>query len=142
MAARYPNPDDAVAAILAAGTDLDCGSFMARHVAHALNATVGIADLLDAALLRMARLRLRLGHFDAPGPLQAIPMADVCSDYAQELARDGVRQSVVLAKNAGGVLPLSAAAYATALVVGPNYKLIDTLGYYSGPRPCNDSSQW
>ena len=75
---------------------------------------------LDAAMLRMFTLRLRLGHFDPPGPLQAISTSDVCSPYAQGLARDGVRQSVVLVKNTGSALPLTASAYASALVVGPN----------------------
>ena len=141
MHTRYPNPDDAVAAILAATTDLDCGGFMAAHVQHALNASASVAADLDAAMLRMFTLRLRLGHFNPPGPLQAISTSDVCSPYAQELARDGVRQSVVLVKNTGSALPLTASAYASALVVGPNYNLIDTLGYYSGPFPCN-GSKW
>jgi beta-glucosidase-like glycosyl hydrolase len=142
MRTRYPNPDDAVAAILAAGTDLDCGNFMASHVAHALNVSAITIGDLDAAMVRMFKLRLRLGHFDPPGVMQTIPISTVCSPYATELARDGVRQSVVLAKNTGGALPLNASRFSSALVVGPNYNSIDTLGYYSGPRPCNDSSEF
>ena len=141
MHSAYPNPDDAVRAILSAGTDLDCGGFMGSHVAHALNVSAVTLAALDAVMLRMFKVRLRLGHFSPPGVLQTIPLSDVCSPYALELARDGVRQSVVLVKNSGGALPLNASAFSSALVVGPNYKLIDTLGYYSGPFPCNNSSK-
>ena len=139
MHTRFPNPDDAVAAILAAGTDLDCGGFMSQHFEHALNASAVTIGALDAALLRMFRMRIRLSHFDPPGAVQTIPFADVCSPYAQELARDGVRQSTVLVKNVAGALPLDAAKFHNVLVVGPNVALIDTLGYYSGPFPCNNS---
>jgi beta-glucosidase-like glycosyl hydrolase len=42
----------------------------------------------------------------------------VCSPAAVELARDGARQSVVLAKNVARTLPLDAAKYSRVVVIG------------------------
>ena len=169
MAQRYPNTDDAVAAILKAGVsfsanrpahqkptpqknrpepkpyhplnphqqvDVNCGSFMQTFAPHALaNGTITEADL-DVVLRRQFRLRLRLGHFDPPGALNAIGLDQICSPYALELARDAGRQSAVLAKNVGGVLPLAAGSFASAVVIGPLISLTDTIQYY-GSTPCN-----
>ena len=109
-----------MAVIAQAGTDVDCGGFMTQHAPAALaNGNVTEAQL-DVLLRRLFRVRLRLGHFDPPGPLQRIGNESVCTPASGELARDGVRQSVVLAKNDGGLLPLSAAAVTSAVVIGPN----------------------
>ena len=94
---------------------------------------------LHAVLKRLFRVRLRLGHFDPNGVLQTIGPDQVCTADALELARDGVRQSAVLVKNTGGVLPLTAGAYATAVVIGPNFGISDTLTYYGG-LACNGST--
>lgn len=47
----------------------------------------------------MIAVRMRLSHFDPVGPLQDIQPDFICSDYAIELARDGVTQSVSMIKN-------------------------------------------
>ena len=138
MAARYPNNDDAVAAILRAGTDVNCGAFMKTFAPHALaNGSITEADL-DVILRRQFRMRLRLGHFDPPGALGGIGLDQICTAYSLELARDAGRQSAVLAKNAGGVLPLAAGSFASAVVIGPLISLRDTVTYY-GSYPCNGS---
>ena len=74
---------------------------------------------IDTVLTRLFRVRIRLGQFNPPGPLQKIGAESVCNGYALELARDGVRQSAVLAKNDAGLLPLSATAINSAVVIGP-----------------------
>ena len=137
MKTRYPSNNDAVAAIFAAGTDVDCGSFMKQNVMNAINnGSIAVADL-DARLLSQFRVRLRLGHFDAPSAVSTIGAKDLCTADAQELARDGVRQSVVLAKNLGATLPLGpAGGFQRAVVIGPNAVLNDTIRYY-GSAPCN-----
>jgi hypothetical protein len=90
---------------------------------------------LDVLLRRLFRVRLRLGHFDPAGPLQTIPLSDICSDYAVELARDGARQGIVLLKN-DGTLPLKAASsYSNVVVIGPLIDQTDTINYYGG-KPC------
>ena len=122
------SPADAVAAITHAGTDVDCGGFMGKYAQSALdNATVTVADF-DVLLVRLFKVRIRLGYFDPDGPLQTIGADQVCTPAALELARDGVRQSAVLLKNTPGAhaLPLSASAYASAVVIGPNMALTDT----------------
>jgi hypothetical protein len=90
---------------------------------------------LDVLLKRLFRVRLRLGHFDPPTALQTIPLSDVCSPYAVELARDGARQGTVLLKN-DGTLPLKAASsYSNVVVIGPLIDQTDTIEYYGG-KPC------
>ncbi len=157
MKTRYPDNDDAVAAILSAGTDVNCGNFMQAFAPHALAVGAITEADLDTILRRQFRVRLRLGHFDPPAQQAAvvgIGMDQVCSLYALELARDAGRQSAVLAKNDGGALPLlppastaSAGApgstafrrnFSSAVVVGPLINLQDTITYY-GSVPCNSS---
>ena len=111
-------PSDAVRLIVAAGTDIDCGGFMTDQAPGAIadgNVTEGQLDVL---LRRLFRVRLRLGHFDKPGALQTIPISDICSPYAVEVARDGARQGTVLLKNDGGLLPLLG-TYRSVVVIGP-----------------------
>ena len=132
-------PSDAVRLIVAAGTDVDCefgNGFMTTYVPGALaDGNVTVAQL-DVLLKRLFRVRLRLGHFDPPGPLQTIPTSDVCSPYAVELARDGARQGIVLLKN-DGTLPLKAASsYKNAVVIGPLIDQTDTISYYGSDQPC------
>ena len=74
-----PTPSDAVRLIVAAGTDVDCGGFMGKNTQQALNDGNVTEAQLDVLLKRLFRVRLRLGHFDPPGPLQTIPTSDVCS---------------------------------------------------------------
>jgi beta-D-xylosidase 4 len=137
MKNKYPNPSDAVAAILKAGTDVDCGGFMKQNAQRALTDGTVTEEDFNVILRRQFRLRIRLGMFDPPGALQTIGVDQVCTPAAAELARDGVRQSVVLVKNTGGVLPLNAASFSSALVVGPvaTESGIGTTTYY-GSTPC------
>ena len=132
-------PSDAVRLIVAAGTDVDCefgAGFMTTYTPGALADGNVTEAQLDVLLRRLFRVRLRLGHFDPPGPLQTIPTSDVCSDYAVELARDGARQGTVLLKN-DGTLPLKAAAsYGSVVVIGPLVDQTDTISYYGSDQPC------
>ena len=138
MNTRYPNSDDAVKAILHAGTDVNCGIFMQTYAPQALaNGTITEEDL-NVILRRQFRLRLRLGHFDPPSALDSIGMDQICTPYSLELARDAGRQSAVLAKNIGGALPLTAASFTSVMVIGPLIDLSDTVKYY-GSYPCNGS---
>jgi hypothetical protein len=109
---------------------------MTANAAQALaDGNITEADM-DTVLKRLFRVRLRLGQFDPPGPLQQIGIDQVCNDYTAEVARDGVRQSVVLAKNTGNVLPLDATKFSKVAVIGPLIDQSDTTQYYgSGPCP-------
>ena len=59
---------------------MDCGGFVGKYAASALNKSfITVADI-DTRLQNLFRMRIRLGHFDPPGPLQEIPASVVCSD--------------------------------------------------------------
>ncbi len=63
---RYPNSNDAVAAIFKAGTDTDCGGFMSGAAPGALAAGTITTEDIDVIMRRQFRMRIRLGHFDPP----------------------------------------------------------------------------
>jgi beta-glucosidase-like glycosyl hydrolase len=71
-----------------------------------------------------------------------VRLLQVCTSEHLELARDGVRQSVVLAKNTGGALPLSPTAFKAPVVIGPlsTEAGIGCTTYY-GSTPCVNTSE-
>jgi beta-D-xylosidase 4 len=126
--------EEAVAKVLRAGTDNDCGTFVTEHAMSALNQSVITLEDIEARLRMMFRVRMRLTHFDPPGALQSIPTSVICSEEGQELARDGVAQAVALLKNANSTLPLSKATTKTLAVIGPNAMLSRQSNYYAGAK--------
>eukprot|EP00928_Gymnodinium_smaydae_P002319 TRINITY_DN10828_c0_g5_i1.p1 TRINITY_DN10828_c0_g5~~TRINITY_DN10828_c0_g5_i1.p1 ORF type:complete len:818 (-),score=103.93 TRINITY_DN10828_c0_g5_i1:292-2631(-) len=131
-------PEETVQKVLHAGTDVDCTSFVGQHAQRALDqGLITIADI-DERLKYLFRVRMRLSHFDPEGPLNQIPTTEVCSDYAQALARDGVTQSAALLKNTGGTLPLNAAMLKSVAVIGPNSNLSKSVAGYYGGNSCNN----
>ena len=76
----------------------------------------------------------RLGHFDPPGPLDAIPKTAIADDYAVSLSLDGAAQSAVLVKNTAETLPWDRDSVGTVAVIGPTIgNSRNDAGYY-GPR--------
>lgn len=77
-------------------------------------------DRLDDAVRRILRVKVASGIFDKPAP-SARPMAGdqsiLGSSEHRKVARQAVRESLVLLKNENNILPLDAAQ--TILVVGP-----------------------
>ena len=155
-------PEEAVRDVLRAGTDVDCTSFVGRHAQSALDKGLITTADLDARLAMLFRVRMRLQHFDPPGPLQQIPPSDVCSPYAQALARDGVAQGATLLKNdplptattattttpvaaaaaaaaAAKRLPLNAKALKSVAVLGPNANLSKAIAGYYGGNSCDNA---
>jgi beta-glucosidase len=90
----------------------------------AKNGDVPIARI-DDAVTRVLRMKLRLGLFDAPFSSAACS-ATVGSHEHREVARQAVRESLVLLKN-DGVLPLS--KHSKIVVVGSH---ADNVAYQSG----------
>ena len=130
-------PEESVAAIVAAGQDVDCNynqgnSFMTRNTQSAINEGLVKQADVDALLQRQFRLRLRLGQFEpTQGPLQTIGPDQVCTLAAIEMARDGARQGTVVLKNTANALPINAATAGSVVVIGPNaHGLGDITGYY------------
>jgi len=135
-----PTQEEGVAAALAAGTDLICGSPQARvHLEReaALNAVrQGILPeaTIDTAVTRTLAARFRLGMFD---PLAQVPWSNLgaaANDTPahRELALKAARESLVLLKNEDHFLPIKK-AYPKIAVIGPDADSLDALeGNYNG----------
>ncbi|CAE7266592.1 BXL3 [Symbiodinium sp. CCMP2456] len=131
--------EEAVKAVLHAGTDIDCVSFVPQHAQSALDKKLISEEDIDARLKMLFRVRMRLSHFDPTGPLNSISASEICSDYALKLSQDAVRQSAVLIKNLQGTLPLDRATVGTVAVIGPNTNLSQSdAGYYGPKHPCGN----
>lgn len=62
---------------------------------------------IDDAVTRILRVKMRMGLFQAPRPLERPGAGDESRLVHRELAREAVRKSLVLLKNNGNVLPLA-----------------------------------
>ncbi len=111
---------EAAALAVQHGCDLECGETYAALTEAVDTGLLPEADI-DLALTRLFTVRFKLGMFDPP---QIVPYAQIpysvndCSAH-QALALQAARESLVLLKNEGGVLPLSKELGAIA-VIGPN----------------------
>ena len=112
-----------------AGIDLfmvpeDWKAFRDTMLEHARNGDLSM-DRLDDAVRRILRVKKRAGLFDQPVPSGSDQLPN--EDAHAELARRAVRQSLVLLKNTGDVLPLDPGS--RILVVGDG---ADDIGKQSG----------
>ncbi|CAL4986228.1 unnamed protein product [Urochloa decumbens] len=131
--------EDAAAAALRAGLDLDCGKFLSLYTEPAV-AERKLTDAdVDAAVTNTVTVQLRLGLFDgdpATGPYGHLGPKDVCTPAHQQLALEAALQGIVLLKNDDdkhGGLPLRAAAHRTVAVVGPHADAtVAMIGNYAG----------
>jgi beta-glucosidase len=131
---------EAAAMAVKAGCDLECGcTYGIACDYNRLGAAVEKGLLteaeIDIAVKRLFRARFRLGMFDPDGsvPYASIPPDTVDSAEHRTLALEAARQSLVLLKNEGGLLPLDPAKASSIAVIGPNAD--DTLvltGNYMG----------
>ena len=126
-----------------AGLDVDCafGSGIALDINTVHSALrLGIITLadVDTALRHLFMVRMRLGHFDPPGPLQQIAESVICGPEHTAVARSGAAQGSTLLKNVGGkTLPLRSAGVGSVAVIGPNGNLSKAIaGYYGAAHVC------
>ena len=129
------SPDGAVVAAMAlkAGDDLNCGGAY-RSLVDAVHRGLASQADVDTAVGRLFRARIRLGMFDPPArvPYAATPMSENDSPAHRALALEAARKSIVLLRNAGGLLPLRRGLERIA-VIGPNADDVDVLlGNYNG----------
>jgi beta-glucosidase len=103
-----------------AGTDTSCGT---EYSALTKAVKDGLIDEkeLDVSVKRLFRARFQLGMFDPPKAVgyASVPYSEVDSTQHRELALKTARESMVLLKNEGGLLPLSGKTK-TIAVIGPN----------------------
>ncbi|KAL8058440.1 hypothetical protein ABFX02_03G018100 [Erythranthe guttata] len=134
------SPEDAVADVLKAGMDVECGSYLANHTKSAVEkGKVSESDDIDRALYNLFYVRMRLGLFNGnPSelPYGNLSSNDICSPEHQDLALEVARDGIVLLKNSANILPLSKFTTKSLAIIGPNANVSDTLlGNYAGP-PC------
>jgi beta-glucosidase len=115
------------------GCDLDCGSEY-RSLGAAIKQGLLTEKELDVSVKRLFIARMKLGMFDPPEMVKwaQIPYSVNDSPQNARLAESAARKSIVLLKNAGGVLPLSK-KLRTVAVIGPNADDAEVLlGNYNG----------
>jgi beta-glucosidase len=116
--------EEAVAAGLHAGCDLECGKGYGERIERAVaNGSVSEAEV-DRALERVLGARFRLGMFDPPerNPYASIPRSVVDGPEHRKLALGAARESLVLLKN-DGMLPLDPHKTKRLAVIGPAAKV-------------------
>ena len=134
---------EGVAASFKAGTDLICGDYRNNMTTEPENIVAAVRNglmperTIDQALERLFTARVRLGLFD---PRETVFPRITAKDYNtpghRALSLKMAKDSLVLLKNQGDLLPLSTPPK-TIAVIGPNADSYDVLvGNYYG-RPTN-----
>ncbi|EYU33325.1 hypothetical protein ABFS82_03G018000 [Erythranthe guttata] len=131
--------EDAVADVLKAGMDVNCGDYLANHTKSAVEKGKVSESDIDRALYNLFSVRMRLGLFNG-NPSQLLygdlSRNDICTPEHQDLALEVARDGIVLLKNSANLLPLSKSQTKSLAVIGPNANVSKTLvGNYAGP-PC------
>ncbi|XP_019059533.1 PREDICTED: beta-D-xylosidase 1-like [Tarenaya hassleriana] len=131
-------PEEAVAASIKAGLDLDCGAFLPTYTEGAVRKGLLNESDVDYAVVNTLTVQMRLGMFDGNlGPYGNLGPGDVCTRANQDLALAAAHQGIVLLKNsARHALPLNPTRHRTIAVIGPNSDVTQTMiGNYAG-KPC------
>jgi beta-glucosidase len=126
-------PEEAAALAVKAGCDLECGTVYPALL-EAVQQGLLPEEAVDQAVERLFAARFRLGMFDPPEqvPYAQIPYSAVDSPEHRALALEAARESIVLLKNEGNLLPLRKDLGSIA-VIGPNAdELTALLGNYAG----------
>ena len=121
-----------------AGLDLEMpsGKFMnVKTLVAAVNEGNVSAATIDEKVTRILRTAMEFGFFDSPQTDASIP------EYSQpgrELVLQEARESMVLLKNSGNLLPLDKSARKTIAVIGPNaYPAVPSGGGSAQTKPFN-----
>jgi beta-glucosidase len=124
---------EASAMAVKVGTDLSCGQEYKSLTDAVKRGLVGEAEI-DVSLRRLLTARFKLGMFDPPEMVAyaKIPISENDSPAHRALALEAARESVVLLKNDGGLLPLKRGLKQIA-VIGPTAAdPLVLLGNYNG----------
>ncbi|MHB9132122.1 MAG: glycoside hydrolase family 3 C-terminal domain-containing protein [Armatimonadota bacterium] len=129
-------PAESAVLAVKSGCDLNCGELFNELVNAVKDGLIAEADL-DISVKRLMTARFKLGMFDPEErvPYAAIPPEVVHCPEHQALARQTARESIVLLKNDGNLLPLARNAKSIT-VIGPTAFNLDVLcGNYYGYSP-------
>ncbi|MGO4537818.1 glycoside hydrolase family 3 N-terminal domain-containing protein [Paenibacillus sp. 2TAB19] len=112
--------EEAAERSILAGCDMDMHSgFYMRHLPKLVREGRVPERLIDESVLRILAVKIKLGLFEQP--YVAIPPAEAAAEARAtftELAREAARESIVLLRNEGQVLPLRKEGVSIA-VIGP-----------------------
>ncbi|KAG6594920.1 putative beta-D-xylosidase 6, partial [Cucurbita argyrosperma subsp. sororia] len=137
------NREDAIADVLKAGMDINCGTFMLRNTKSAVDQRKVKEEEIDRALLNLFSVRIRLGLFDGDpreGKFGELGAQNVCTEQHKTLALEAARQGIVLLKNENRFLPLNKKAISSLAVIGSLANNVSNLlGDYVGV-PCSPMS--
>ena len=113
------NRADAAAIALHAGVDMEMvsGSYLETLPSSVQSGKVS-HDEIDDAVRRILQIKLRAGLFDQPFTDTARATRDLLLPESRSLARQFARETMVLLKNANGLLPLES-NFKKIAVVGP-----------------------
>ncbi|KAI7368956.1 1,4-beta-D-xylosidase [Hortaea werneckii] len=128
--------EEAAAAALNAGTDIDCGTYYQHHLPAAYEQGLFNESTLDQALIRQYSSLVRLGYFDGMSvPYRSLDFSDVNTPNAQQLAYRAAAEGVTLLKN-DGLLPLNIGSDQTIALIGDWANATTQMqGNYEGPAP-------
>ncbi|OAY62546.1 putative beta-D-xylosidase 2 [Ananas comosus] len=133
-------PEEAVARVMKAGLDLDCGygplNYYMNFTESAVKQGLVRESDIDNALKNLYMLLMRVGFFDNIPAFEPLGTNDICTEEKRELAVDAARQAIVLLKNDDNTLPLDASKYKSIALVGPHANATEAMiGNYAG-IPC------
>ena len=117
----YPSPQEAAGYAMKAGVDLCCfGGEFTNYIGSAIDMGIITEADLDQSVKRLFRARIRLGEFDPQGtcPYHQIDPNLKDSQQHRDLAREAARQSLVLMKNEGNLLPLDVDQMNSIVLIG------------------------
>lgn len=130
-------PHEAAAVAIKAGSDLNCGRTYSQALMKAVNDKLVSEDDIRNALVRVLTGRVLLGEFDPPEsvPWNKLTAQSLEDKGHRDLAREAARQTLVLLKNDGAMLPLNKAGLKRIALIGP-MAMACHLGGYSGRSSC------
>jgi len=111
--------EEAALAALSAGVDMEMVSqCYAKHVPGLLTSRKLSTEIVNEAVRRILRVKLRLGLFDHPYTDESSESQVLLNSKHLSLAREAAGRSMVLLRNESGILPLGKAIRSIA-VIGP-----------------------
>lgn len=131
--ATSPDAPSAAADAVSHSTDLECGPVYANLVSAVKRGLISV-DKIDESLRRVLRAWFELGMLDPADmvPWSKLPYSVVDAPAHREQALRVARESVVLLKNSGNVLPLSKEIRKIAIVGANANDSIMLWGNYNG----------
>lgn len=127
---------ESVALAVNNGCDVNCGN-MYLNLMIAYNEGLITQEKIDESVSRLMMTRMKLGMFDKDEnvPFAATPYDVVDCKEHRELALKASKESLVLLKNAGQLLPLKKGELKSIAVIGPNADSREALmgNYYGTP---------